>query len=95
MLQDVGRVGERAGGGLPVTLTPKGSPAQMQVLTQDDGSFEFNLVPPEPFTLDVLDPLTGNRGVARGSVETGDSATLDIHMLGQGAVTVQVVWRYT
>lgn len=84
--------GDRAGAGLPVTFTPSArSSATLQILTREDGTFEFTLLPPEPFTLSVYDPLTGNFGVARGSVETGDSAVVDIYILGKGTVRVKVL----
>ncbi len=82
--------GDRAGAGLPVTLRLE-SITEMQVTTIEDGTFEFNLVPPEKFTLEGYNPLTGNYGIARGSVETGDGAVVDVHILGKGTVNVTVI----
>ena len=82
--------GDRAGAGLPVTIRLR-SITEMQVTTIEDGTFEFTLVPPEGFTLEAYDPLTGNYGIARGSVETGDEAVVDVHILGKGTVNVKVI----
>ncbi|MBI5103053.1 MAG: carboxypeptidase regulatory-like domain-containing protein [Nitrospirae bacterium] len=83
--------GDRAGAGLAVNLTPSNTSPKMRVFTKDDGTFQFDLVPPTGFTLDVYDSLTGNYGVARGGVETGDDAELDISILGKGTVKVHVI----
>jgi len=82
--------GDRAGAGVTVTLKSI-SITEMQVSTRDDGSFQFDLVPPELFWLEAYDPLTGNYGIARGSVETGDEAVVDINILGKGTVHVKVI----
>lgn len=82
--------GEKAGKGLTVTLTCR-TISGLQAITKDDGTFEFTLVPPEGFTLTVYDPMTGNYGISRGSVETGDEADVDIRLLGKGTVKVKVI----
>ena len=83
--------GERAGAGAQVTLKPVESGATMQAVTKSDGTYEFTLVPPKGFTVSVYDPATGNFGMARGSVETGDEAVVDLHILGRGTVTARVI----
>ncbi|MBI5847211.1 MAG: Ig-like domain-containing protein [Nitrospirae bacterium] len=82
--------GEKAPKGLTVTMTCR-TISGIQAITRDDGTFVFTLVPPEGFTLTVYDPMTGNYGISRGSVETGDEADVDIRLLGKGTVKVKVI----
>lgn len=83
--------GEKAGADLPVTLVPQSNPTERAVLTRADGTFEFMLVPSGNATLHVLDPRTGNRGIATASVGTGDEVRADLRLLGQGRARVKVV----
>lgn len=83
--------GEKAGADLPVTLVPSNNPTERAVLTRPDGTFEFTLVPSGRATVHVLDPRTGNRGIATASIGTGDEVRADLRLLGQGRARVKVV----
>ena len=68
-----------------------GNPNVRSITTDENGHFVFDLLPLRPFVIMALDPDTGNRGVVRGSVLTGDETAVDVNLLGQGTVTVHVV----
>ncbi len=80
--------GERAGGGIVVTYF---GGYERSVNTDVDGRYRFELIPPERFRLEVFDPVTQNRGIAHGTVSSGATAEIDIHLLGRGRVTVKVI----
>ncbi|MBI5141187.1 MAG: Ig-like domain-containing protein [Nitrospirae bacterium] len=82
--------GNRAGADVVVSLKTL-TISEMQVKTAADGTYRFDLVPPGTFTLEAYDPVTGNFGVSRCAVGTGDEAVVDIHILGRGTVNVSVV----
>ncbi len=83
--------GARAGAGIEVTYAESAGGNERVVLTDANGDFCFPLLPPRPFTLTARDPASGNRGIVRGSLITGDDAVADVSLLGQGSVTVHVV----
>lgn len=77
--------------GVRVTLQYVGEdPSRPPISTDAVGYYEFDLVAPKPFIVSAVDASTGDRGVARGSAGTGDAATIDVNLLGQGSVTVTV-----
>lgn len=75
--------------GIIVTYDRRGT-APRTAPTDAAGRFVFELVPPEPFRLSAID-ARGYRGVAYGSVGTGDVTRADVNLLGLGTVTVSVV----
>jgi hypothetical protein len=84
--------GTPAADGIEVTYREarsSGNPNARNAMTDHDGRFTFELLPPRPFVITAHDPATGNRGVVRGSV-LSDEAVVDVQLLGQGAVTVHV-----
>ncbi len=85
--------GQRAGAGIAVTYIDASRVSNDPRVTQTDadGTFNFSLLPPRPFVITARDPASGNRGVVRGSVLTGDETVVDLSLLGQGTVTVHVV----
>ncbi|MBI1817099.1 MAG: Ig-like domain-containing protein [Deltaproteobacteria bacterium] len=86
--------GEPAADGIEVHYAEArafGNPNDRSTLTDNTGGFEFDLLPPRAFVISARDPRTGNRGVVRGSVLTGDQTVVDVNLLGQGSVTVHVV----
>ena len=64
---------------------------ERRTTTDANGEFAFTLLAPRAFVVTAVDPDTGNLGVTRGSILTGDHAEVDINLLGQGTVTVHVV----
>ncbi|MFQ5665123.1 MAG: Ig-like domain-containing protein [Candidatus Binatia bacterium] len=87
--------GKPAGGGVEVTYREaapfRSNASERAALTDSAGTFNFTLLPARPFVITARDAATGHQGVVRGSVLTGDATVANIHLLGQGRVTVRVV----
>lgn len=83
--------GEPAGAGIKVTYRQAqfGAP-EIQIDTLPAGTFSFSPVGPGPFVLTALDPTTGSRGTAQGTLSPGDNTVVDLDLLGQGTVVVTV-----
>lgn len=79
--------------GVPVTYQEAafGPQPTRGTTTDAEGHYRFTLLPPRPFRITAIDTASGDRGVARGSVLTGDATVVDLNLLGQGSVTVHVV----
>lgn len=62
------------------------------VRTDANGDYAIPDVSAGSFSLSVLDPLTGDQGLAHGSLQSeGEEARIDVRMNGQGTVTVTVL----
>jgi hypothetical protein len=63
---------------------------ELTVVTNEQGVFSFPLVNPGPFTLSAEDVATGRTGHLDGAVKAGETAEVDVRLVGRGAVTVRV-----
>ncbi|MEM9557540.1 MAG: carboxypeptidase regulatory-like domain-containing protein [Acidobacteriota bacterium] len=74
--------------GAEVTLEP----SSRQTIADAAGVYCFENLPLGAYTLDVLEPTTGDRGRGTASISTADEVvTTDLLLNGQGAVAVTVV----
>ncbi|MBN1273270.1 MAG: carboxypeptidase regulatory-like domain-containing protein, partial [Candidatus Aminicenantes bacterium] len=64
-----------------------GSLAPMELFSDEEGKFYFDLVPSGSFTITAEDQLNGYRGQVRGSMSIeGRTLTLDVRLKGMGEV---------
>lgn len=59
--------------------------------TDTDGRFSFPIVNPGPFTITATDAALGRTATLRGNVRPGETADMQVRLLGRGAVTVRVL----
>jgi protocatechuate 3,4-dioxygenase beta subunit len=73
--------------GAKVTLSPSG----LSIFADAQGRYQLNLVPIGTYTLNVLDPSTGDKATAAGTIHSqGDAQTVNVSLNGQGTVVVTV-----
>ena len=81
--------GTAAGAGLEVLILQSNTPVALTA-TDGDGRYLANNVPLGAFVVDVTNPTNGDRGRANGTLAAVETVTVDVTLLGVGAVRLFV-----